>query len=81
MEEKKFDRLETGHRDQVQARLLIDLFGETDDAAHLAWIDTHGKEASDVMDGESDMGAHIRDLARKGNYSEAAKILNEALGK
>ena len=44
------DRLETEHRNLVQAQLLTDLFGEGEIEKHLTWIDAHSKTASDIMD-------------------------------
>lgn len=69
-------RLDIKTRNELQKAVMALMLEEGYDFNdELNWVLKHGKEFSDLIDHED--GQDIRDLAKAGDYEEAAKLLIE----
>ena len=77
----KPDRLETEHRDLLQAKVFEHFFPEANPDTNstpeqLDWLIKNSARISDIVDsGDSAVSARIRELSRAGDYRGAAELL------
>ena len=72
------DPLETEHRDPLEVALMEQMLGKNSSTdEQVAWIEQYGARVSNLIDHYKH--DEIRNLARTGNYEEAARLLKEIL--
>ncbi len=72
-------RLEIEHRNPLQAVIITLMLKDRSSRreAQLEWVNTYGTQVSNIMDDPQHV--EIREMARKGNYHDAAERVIELL--